>query len=85
MCFLLLVCAGLRTPHLGKHILNEEECRSVRETKFWYDKLAIAIAVKPFSVVQETLDVLGEDVSCYLTAKPIENKLCTTWQLVLVC
>ena len=70
-----------------KHILEEEECRSVGKAKLWWDnKLAIAIAVKPPSVVQETLDVLEEKGEFWgdFVAKQIQSKLCSTCRLVFV-
>ena len=78
MCSLLLVCAGLNTLHSVKHILNEEECRSVGEAGAWWDELAVVIAVKPPSVVQETLDVLKSEHWGDLAAKGIKSKLCST-------
>ena len=61
MCCLLLVCAVLKTLHTVKHILNEEECRSVvKDRDWWEDELAVVIAVKPPGAVQETLGVLEE-------------------------
>ena len=60
MCSLLLVCAVLKTLHSVKHILNEEECRSVGKTRDWWYELAVVIAMKPPGAVQETLGVLEE-------------------------
>ena len=59
---LLLVCVVLKTLHTVKHILNEEECRSVGEAKgfWWMDELAVVIVEKPPGAVQETLGVLEE-------------------------
>ena len=55
------MCAVLKTLHTVKHILNEEECRSVRKAgKWWWNDLAVVIAVKPPGAVQETLGVLQE-------------------------
>ena len=79
MCCLLLVCAVLKTLHSIKHILNEEECRSVGKAGIWWDKLAVVIAVKPPGAVQETLSVLEEykgDWWYGRTAKGIRSKLC---------
>ena len=80
MCCLFLVCAVLKTLHTVKHILNEEECRSVGKPRGqWWDKLAVVIAVKPPAAVQETLCVLKQykGASWYdLTAKGIKSKLC---------
>ena len=79
MCSLLLVCAGLRTLHTVKHILNEEECRSVGTAGFWWDdELAIAVAVKPPSVVQKTLDILKRDTPYDYAAEQFKSKLCST-------
>ena len=79
MCCLLLVCAVLKTLHSVKHILNEEECRSVGKAGPWWDDLAVVIAVKPPDAVQETLDVLKqykEEWWYDFTAKGIKSKLC---------
>ena len=75
MCCLLLVCAVLRTLHCVKHILNEEECRSVGKAgAYWDDELAVVIVVK--GAVQETLGVLEEYWWFDTTAKGIKSKLC---------
>ena len=79
MCCLLLVCAVLKTLHTVKNILNEEECRSVGKTRYWWDELAVVIATKPPGVVQETLGVLEEyegDGWYDITAERIKSKLC---------
>ena len=77
MCCLLLVCAVLRTLHSVKHILNEEECRSVGEAgDWWYDELPVVIATKPPDAVQETLGVLEKYKKDMYCAKPIKSKLC---------
>ena len=80
MCCLLLVCAVLKTLHTVKHILNEEECRSLGEAWVWWDdELPVVIAVKPPGAVQETLGVLEKykGASWYdFTAKGIKSKLC---------
>ena len=79
MCCLLLVCAVLKTLHTVKHILNEEECRSVGKAGDWWNELAVVIAVKPPGAVQETLGVL-EECKVYWwydkAAKGIKSKLC---------
>ena len=76
MCCLLLVCAVLNTLHFVKHILNEEECRSVGKAgEWWWDDLAVVIAVKPPGAVQETLGVL-EEYEFDRAAKKIKSKLC---------
>ena len=80
MCCLLLVCAALNTLHSVKHILNEEECRSVGKAgDWWNDELAVVIAVKPPGAVQETLGVLEEykgDWWYDRAAEGIKSKLC---------
>ena len=80
MCCLLLVCAVLNTLHSVKHILNEEECRSVGKAgPWWYYELAVVIAVKPPGTVQETLGVLKqykEEWWYDRAAKGIKSKLC---------
>ena len=79
MCCLLLVCAVLNTLHSVKHILNEEECRSVGKAGIWWNELAVVIAVKPPGAVQETLGVLDEykeDWWYGRAAKGIKSKLC---------
>ena len=80
MCCLLLVYAVLRTLHSVKHILNEEECRSVGKAfTWWNDELAVVIATKPPGAVQETLGVLEEYKGRWWynsTAKGIKSKLC---------
>ena len=80
MCCLLLVCAVLNILHSVKHILNEEECRSVGKAGHWWDdELPVVIAVKPPCAVQETLGVLEEYKRKYWydrAAKGIKSKLC---------
>ena len=79
MCCLLLVCAVLKSLHTVKHILNEEECRSVGKAGEWWDDLAVVIAVKPPGAVQETLGVLEEDTGDWQydrAAGRIKSKLC---------
>ena len=80
MCCLLLVCAVLNTLHSIKHILNEEECRSVGKAgNWWNDELAVFIAVKPPGAVQETLGVLEEYKEEWWydrAAKGIKRKRC---------
>lgn len=75
---LLLVCAVLKTIHSVKHILSEEECRSVGNGRFWWVDLATVIVVKAPSMVQETLNVLKEykgDIWYGLTTERIKSKL----------
>ena len=80
------MCTVLRTLHSVKHILNEEECRSVGEGRPWWgEELAVVMAAKPPGAVQETLDVLEEfkeDVWCGNTAERIKSKLCS---MLLAC
>ena len=80
MCCLLLLCAVLKTLHTVKHILNEEECRSVGKARdLWWDELAVVIAMKPPGAVQETLGVLKKykEDWCYdEAAKGVKSKLC---------
>ena len=80
MCCLLLLCAVLKTLHSVKHILNEEECRSVGNARGWWDdELAVVIAVKPPGAAQETLGVLKqykEEWWFDRAAKGIKGKLC---------
>ena len=69
----------LKTLHTVKHILNEEECRSVGKAEEWWDdELAVVIAVKPPGAVQETLGVLEEYKGDWYDrgAKGIKSKLC---------
>ena len=74
MCCLLLVCAVLKTLHCVKHILNEEECRSVGKARYWWDELAVVIVVK--GAVQETLGVQYKGYWYDRTAEGIKSKLC---------
>ena len=79
MCCLLLVYAVLKTLHSVKHILNEEECRSVGESCDWWNELAVVIVVKPPGAVQEILGVLEKYKRKYWydrAAKGIKSKLC---------
>ena len=79
MCSFLLACSDLRTLHTVKGILSEAECSSVGAAGFWWrDELAVAIAVKPPSVVQETLGVLEGDVLYGYAATQIKSKLYST-------
>ena len=71
----------LKTLHSVKHILNEEECRSVGKAEDWWwkDELAVAIATKPPGAVQETLGVLEEYKGRRWYDRPaggIKSKLC---------
>ena len=70
----------LKYLHTVKHILNEEECRSVGEAGIWWDdELAVVIALKPPGLVQKTLGVLEEYTGKYwydITAEGIKRKLC---------
>ena len=58
---MLLVCAVLKTLHVEKDFITEEECRRVSEAEGWWDdELAHTIAVKPPGVVKLVIDVLEE-------------------------
>ena len=58
---MLLVCAVLKTLHVEKDFITEEECRRVSEAElWWFDELARTIAVKPPGVVKLVMDVLEE-------------------------
>ena len=73
------MCAVLKTLHSIKHILNEEECRSVGKASGWWDEFAVVIATKPPGAVQEALGVLDEYKADWwygFTAKGIKSKLC---------
>ena len=60
-CPVLLVCAVLKTLHVEKDLITEEECRRVSEAEYrWFDELACTIAVKPPDVVKLVMDVLEE-------------------------
>ena len=79
MCSLLLMFAVLKTLHTVKHILNEEECRSVGKASHWWNELAVVIAVQPPGTVQKTVGVLEEYKGHWwydITAKGIKSKLC---------
>ena len=72
----------LKTLHAVKHILNEEECRSVGKVEDWWDELAVVVVVK--GAVQETLSVLEEykrDWWYDRTAEGIKRKLCLSISL----
>ena len=58
---MLLVCAVLKTLHVEKDFITEEECRRVVEAEGWWrDELVGTIAVKPPGVVKLVMDVLEE-------------------------
>ena len=58
---MLLVCAVLKTLHVEKGFITEEECRRVVEAGDWWCKeLVRTIAVKPPDVVKLVTDVLEE-------------------------
>ena len=60
-CPVLLVCAVLKTLHLEKGFITEEECSRVSEAGHrWFDELARTIALKPPGVVKLVTDVLEE-------------------------
>jgi len=71
----------LKTLHAVKHILNEEECRSVGKARgWWWHDFAVVIAMKPSVAVQETLGVLEEyrrELWYDITAGEIKSKLCS--------
>lgn len=55
-----LLSAVLKALHVEKHILTEEECRRVGEAgRWWFDELALVVAVKSCGAVQKTLEELG--------------------------
>ena len=67
----------LWTLHCVKHIINEEECKSVGKAGFyWDDELAVVMVVK--GAVQKTLGVLEEYKGDWynITAERIKSKLC---------
>ena len=69
----------LKTLHSVKHIVNEEECRSVGKAIAWWRELVVVIVAKPPGAVQETLVVLEEYKEEWwynITARGIESKLC---------
>ena len=72
------MCAVLRTLHSVKHILNEEECRSVGKAgDYLAHELSVVIVVK--GAVQETLGVLEKYKGDWLydrAAEEIKSKLC---------
>ena len=58
---MLLVCAVLKTLHVEKDFITEEQCRRVAEAKErWNEELVCTIAVKPPGVVKLVIDVLEE-------------------------
>ena len=58
---MLLVCAVLKTLHVEKDFITEEECRRVSEAEYrWFEELVRTIAVKPPGVVKLVIDVLEE-------------------------
>ena len=71
------MCAVLKTLHTVKHILSEEECRSVGKAGVWWDELPVVIVVK--GAVQETLGVLEQYKRKWWydrAANRIKSKLC---------
>ena len=51
----------LKTLHMKKDFITEEECRRVTGAGFWWlDELAHTIALKPPGVVKLVIDVLEE-------------------------
>ena len=58
---MLLVCAVLKTLHVEKDFITEEECRRVsRARDVWLYEIAFTIALKPPGVVKWVMDVLEE-------------------------
>ena len=58
---MLLVCAVLKTLHVKKDLITEEECRRVEETEYWwFEELVRTIAVKPPGVMKLVMNVLEE-------------------------
>ena len=58
---MLLVCAVLKTLHVEKYFITEEECRRVVEAGGeWDDEVVCTIALKPPGVVKLVIDVLKE-------------------------
>ena len=58
---MLLVCAVLKTLHVEKDYITEEECRRVGEAEGeWDEELVCTIAVKPPGAVKLVMDVLEE-------------------------
>ena len=54
-CPVLLVCAVLKTLHVEKDLITEEECRRVSEAgEGSFDELARTIAVKPPGVIDRS-------------------------------
>ena len=60
-CPVTLVCAVLKTLHVIKDLITEEECRRVGKAGgWWYVELALTIALKPPGAVKLVMDVLDE-------------------------
>ena len=58
---MLLVCAVLKTLHVEKDFITEEECRRDGEAgRFWFYEVACTIAVKSPGVVDLVMGVLEE-------------------------
>ena len=58
---MLLVCAVLKTLHLEKGFITEEECRRVSRARgVWLYELAFTIALKPPGVVKWVMNALEE-------------------------
>ena len=75
---MLLVCAALKTLHVEKDFITEEECRKAGEAGIrWDDELACTIALKPPDVVKLVMDMLKEykkEVWYRRTADPIKGE-----------
>ena len=71
---MLLVCAVLKTLHVEKDFITEEECRRVSGTGLWWDEeLARTIAVKPPGVLKLVMDVLEEYKKEFWYSKTANN------------
>ena len=67
----------LKTLHVEKDFINEEECRRVSGAGLWWnDELAYTIALKPPDVVNLVIEVLEKykKVWCSLTANRIKGE-----------
>ena len=75
---MLLVCAVLKTLHVEKDFITEEECGRVGEAGYgWFNELVRTIAVKPPGVVNLVMDVLDEykkELWYWFTADPIKSE-----------
>ena len=71
--------AVLKILYSEKHFITEEECRRVREVgRWWFDELALTVAMKSPGVVQQALDALEgytKEVWYIRAAQPIKGSL----------